>query len=1307
MKIKKTIAMIMALAFVGTAFMANGGSFAKPSVTAYAAEEELEFEGEVLVDGIDYDVKSDHVVLLDCQDSVKGEVIIPETIKGRPVTVIRENAFESCSSLEKIELPQSVKEIGDNAFLWCTSLKEVVIPDSVTKIGRSAFYSCNSLAEINIPDSITELGINTFSNCKYLKKVTLGKAVASIGTDCFSSCILLTEITIPKTVKSANYAFENSGLKKVTFEDGIDIIPSYMFVNAKEITDIVIPDSVKKIGQSAFSNCSGLKKVKLGKSVSAIGLDCFSQCQSLTEIFIPKTVKSAGYAFENSGLEKITFEDGTDTILSHICASAKKLRKPVIPEGVETIEEGAFTNCESLNECLLPESLTTMGMYVFSNCKNLKEIVIPSNVIHTNYSFDNSGVETMIFKEGMEAVPQRIAINAKNLKTVYLPDSVSKIGNSAFENCINLETIKSNRTIFEFYENSFANCDKLSDARFSVFDLLDTSFEANTDSASVNGIVNCVLKYKLSPSMAENAKNMEIQVNIPYGMSLVLDSVQSKNVEIDPESFEKGYVAVDSPEGEIRFSARVNEIGEYNISAYMKFSNSGSVWKSLVGKVDVECPKLTVAVPESVNDYCVEVHGLAPKGQEVTVYVNGQPAGKLTASEYTGKYSGTVKLPEDAENGEYSIYSVCGSSKTDEVNTVYSKEKPVVENIKMIYRDTETDITDVLLGGVSPVVSYNPVFQLGFSVSVSNDESIDKLFITSQKGDVIKYLEAVYDPETDLWTASGYFDDSNHSYIPGALNVSIIEKKTTVIDSSTYDFEADQKIDTLPQEYYDNSSVELIGQNGNASLAQVNLSDGVTEQSFHMYSDSDSEYVFIDGEKLSAEEIAKDPENYGFRESEIVTIEDGKRTHYYSRIANSEDALATVLFGLSDIASNLGDIWNGGYILKVAEGDLADDILVKMTTSCASETAGQILENIFGENYSAIGNGLSLATDTFKYLGQLEMSGGDSEYMTAATVLFALKCVNTFGTDAILASCGVLPPLSTVIKVGITCTLDSVDDYLMDCIRNNKEFTLSGYIRFIIDPSGIVYEAVFENPVPDAKVTIYYLDSETNEAVEWNAADFEQLNPLMTDTDGRYLWDVPEGQWKVVCEKEGYETVESDWFAIPPVRTDVNFSLVNKTAPELVSADMKGSEIAVKFSKFVDVTTVTKDTLLIDGFDGDYTITPKLLAEDEKYADTFIISGKFTKGIKTVSVTDKIKSYAGTDAKKGSMTITTSAVVGDVNGDGTVNLKDVVLIRRFIAGGWDADVDKALADANGDGTVNLKDVVLIRRFIAGGWNVEL
>ena len=62
---------------------------------------------------------------------------------------------------------------------------------------------------------------------------------------------------------------------------------------------------------------------------------------------------------------------------------------------------------------------------------------------------------------------------------------------------------------------------------------------------------------------------------------------------------------------------------------------------------------------------------------------------------------------------------------------------------------------------------------------------------------------------------------------------------------------------------------------------------------------------------------------------------------------------------------------------------------------------------------------------------------------------------------------------------------------------------------------------------------------------------------------------------------------------------------------------------------------------------------------------------------------------------------------GDLNGDNSVNLKDVVLLRRAIAGGWDASVDTSAADLNHDGLVNLKDVVLLRRYIAGGWDVTL
>ena len=59
----------------------------------------------------------------------------------------------------------------------------------------------------------------------------------------------------------------------------------------------------------------------------------------------------------------------------------------------------------------------------------------------------------------------------------------------------------------------------------------------------------------------------------------------------------------------------------------------------------------------------------------------------------------------------------------------------------------------------------------------------------------------------------------------------------------------------------------------------------------------------------------------------------------------------------------------------------------------------------------------------------------------------------------------------------------------------------------------------------------------------WDGLEYEQLNPIITEVEGKYAWDVPEGWWRVKCEKEGYETVWTDWMPVPPIQTDVNIAL--------------------------------------------------------------------------------------------------------------------------------------------------------------------
>ena len=87
------------------------------------------------------------------------------------------------------------------------------------------------------------------------------------------------------------------------------------------------------------------------------------------------------------------------------------------------------------------------------------------------------------------------------------------------------------------------------------------------------------------------------------------------------------------------------------------------------------------------------------------------------------------------------------------------------------------DITDVFLSGASPVISFNPHYPLQFFMKISNSQAIDKVYVTSTRGSDMKYMEAFYNAEKDEWsTESNYFDPHNRSYVPGSLNISIIEK---------------------------------------------------------------------------------------------------------------------------------------------------------------------------------------------------------------------------------------------------------------------------------------------------------------------------------------------------------------------------------------------------------------------------------------------------------------------------------------------------------------------------------------------------
>ena len=271
-----------------------------------------------------------------------------------------------------------------------------------------------------------------------------------------------------------------------------------------------------------------------------------------------------------------------------------------------------------------------------------------------------------------------------------------------------------------------------------------------------------------------------------------------------------------------------------------------------------------------------------------------------------------------------------------------------------------------------------------------------------------------------------------------------------------------------------------------------------------------------------------------------------------------------------------------------------------------------------------------------------------------------------------------------------------------DADMYNRDASKDGRQRNAIDPSGIVYEAVEGNRVEGATATIYKLNEETNEWEPWNAEDYEQQNPILTNDEGAYAWLTDEGKFKVKISKEGYEEQTSEEFEIPPEKLGLNFSLVDKTTHPVasVSKNEETNSYTLKFSKFMAPDTVTADTVQIEGLT-DVSIEPVYLSEGDEYADTFTVKGKRTQKEIKFNITDSAKSYSGVTAEVTTETIVETFILGDVNCDGEIDVTDATLVQQAVAEIVElTDDQKKAADTDGDGEITINDATMIQKYAA-------
>ena len=374
-------------------------------------------------------------------------IVLPDN-----ATEIGENAFKSCINLSDIEIPESVISIGESAFESCASLKSIKLGNDISSIAYSTFSGCISLSEIDIPSSVTSIGSYAFYGCSDLKNINIPHGVEEIGNYAFTDCINLQAVNVP--TENSNFSSQDGVLfnKDKTeliyyplgknggyiIPDGVTAICDYAFSYSK-LSDIVLPNSLRDIGEWAFGYCTNLKNIDIPASVKNIGYASFNHCTGLQNIELHDGLISIGsWAFEYcTALESVEIPDSVTDMDWPVFSHCESLTKAVLGKGITSINARTFEYCSSLESIDIMGDVTSIGSGAFQYCAGLKSFEIPYGVTKIAEStFQGcTSLATIEISDNITKIDSYAFYDCDSLININIPASVETIGSSAFESC--------------------------------------------------------------------------------------------------------------------------------------------------------------------------------------------------------------------------------------------------------------------------------------------------------------------------------------------------------------------------------------------------------------------------------------------------------------------------------------------------------------------------------------------------------------------------------------------------------------------------------------------------------------------------------------------------------------------------------------------------------------------------------------------------------------------------------------------------------------------------------------------------------
>lgn len=447
------------------------------------------------VDGIFYDLdESGAIVTYETTnyDSYSGEVTVPSSIelegKTYEVYAVGDHAFDSCKTLERVQLPETVTTLGSYAFFGCSGMKWVNVPCSVTLAGDYVFQGCKGTCCFDVDQKRGGYDLGKLFRTNNFTGLEFGENVETVS----GSTFYYTEVHSVKFSASIREMKEGfwhvSDLEKVEFasvESACSILYGYdgvnplkyahhLYIDGKEVKDLVIPEGVKSISEYAF-NGADITSLSIPSTLEEMGQMAFSSCSSLARV----TVDAANPLYDSRNgcnamvrtadntlvmaCPSTTIPEGIEAIGSYAFFAVKGLSKLEFPSSVKKLEDFALYCCTDLKEVVLNKGIELLGNYAFGVCP-LSKINFPESLTNIgNYCFYATGFTDIVVPKTWKKIGANVFSNCLDLITATIEHGVSAIPQSMFYYCICMEEVSIPSSVTSIGIMAFDGCESLNE----------------------------------------------------------------------------------------------------------------------------------------------------------------------------------------------------------------------------------------------------------------------------------------------------------------------------------------------------------------------------------------------------------------------------------------------------------------------------------------------------------------------------------------------------------------------------------------------------------------------------------------------------------------------------------------------------------------------------------------------------------------------------------------------------------------------------------------------------------------------------